>query len=390
MPANKTYDVIVVGCGSVGNPAAYHLAKAGLKVLVIDRRAAAGQGENKTAIGGVRATHSDPGKINVGLESIRIFSSWKDQYGFDIEWKPGGYCFPVYDEEIENTLKSLLPLQKGYGLNIDWVDADDIKAIIPGINSQGLRGGTYSPDDGQVSSILAPIAFQREAERCGAVYHFNERVTGYLREGDRITGVRTDKDQYSACWVVLTAGSDAAEHGPMLGIEIPVTPDSHEAGISAPVEHFLAPLIVDLRPGPEGKTTNFYFGQNREGQIIFCYTPKDLFIGTNRESLSEFLPVLAARMIALIPKFKNLLIRRVWRGCYPMTPDGVPIIDHAPGLEGLILAVGMCGQGLMLGPGVGKNIAAMITDNQPCISAEAQACFSCERDIYKADSEALK
>jgi sarcosine oxidase, subunit beta len=390
MPTNKVYDVIVVGCGSVGNPTAYQLAKAGLKVLVLDKRSAAGQGDNKTAIGGVRATHSDPGKISIGLESIRIFSTWKEIYGFDIEWKPGGYCFPVYDDNIENTLKGLLPYQQEYGLSINWVSPEEIKEIIPGINPLGLRGGTYSPKDGQVSSILAPIAFQREAKRCGAEYHFNEKVTGYLREGDRITGVKTDRGNYSSCWVVLAAGADAAEHGPLLGIDIPVTPDSHEAGISAPIEHFLAPLIVDLRPGPEGKTTNFYFGQNKEGQIIFCYTPKDLFTGTNRESLSEFLPVLAGRMIALIPKFKNLLIRRIWRGCYPMTPDGVPIIDYVPGLQGIILAVGMCGQGLMLGPGIGRNITSMITSNQPCISEEAQACFSCARDLYKSETETLK
>jgi sarcosine oxidase, subunit beta len=68
MAANKVYDVIVIGCGSVGNPTAYQLARAGLKVLVIDKRTAAGQGENKTAIGGVRATHSDPGKISIGLK----------------------------------------------------------------------------------------------------------------------------------------------------------------------------------------------------------------------------------------------------------------------------------------------------------------------------------
>jgi len=390
MPTNKVYDVIVVGCGSVGNPTAYQLAKAGLKVLVLDKRSAAGQGDNKTAIGGVRATHSDPGKISIGLESIRIFSTWKERYGFDIEWKPGGYCFPVYDDNIENTLKGLLPYQQEYGLSINWVSPEEIKELIPGINPLGLHGGTYSPKDGQVSSILAPIAFQREAKRCGAEYHFNEKVTGYLREGDRITGVKTDRGNYSSCWVVLAAGADAAEHGPLLGIDIPVTPDSHEAGISAPIEHFLAPLIVDLRPGPEGKTTNFYFGQNKEGQIIFCYTPKDLFTGTNRESLSEFLPVLAGRMIALIPKFKNLLIRRIWRGCYPMTPDGVPIIDYVPGLQGIILAVGMCGQGLMLGPGIGRNITSMITSNQPCIPEEAQACFSCARDLYKSETETLK
>ena len=72
--------------------------------------------------------------------------------------------------------------------------------------------------------------------------------------------------------------------------------------------HFLAPLVVDLRPGPEGKTANFYFGQNHEGQIIFCYTPKELFVGTNRESLSEFLPTLASRMIALVPRPRKHLV----------------------------------------------------------------------------------
>ncbi len=391
MPVNNHYDAIIVGCGSVGNPTAYQLAEAGLKVLVLDRRPSAGQGENKTAIGGVRATHSDPGKISTCLFSIDIFSTWEEKYGFDIGWKPGGYCFPVYDSGTEATLKGLIPYQKECGMTIDWVSPERVQQLIPGVNPEGLRGGTYSPKDGQVSSILAPIAFQREAEKNGAIYHFNERVTGYLRKGSRITGVKTDRTTYNAEWVVLAAGSDAAEHGPLLGIDIPVTPDSHEAGISAPIDHFLEPLVVDLRPGPEGKTANFYFGQNKEGQIIFCYTPKELFPGTDRESLSEFLPVLASRMISLIPKFKNLLIRRIWRGCYPMTPDGVPIIDYAPGLEGLILAVGMCGQGLMLGPGVGRNITSMIVEGSSCLSTEAQSCFRYERDLLEAaKTETLK
>jgi sarcosine oxidase, subunit beta len=118
----KGYDVIVVGAGSVGNPTACQLAQAGLKVLVIDRRSAVGQGENKTAIGGVRATHSDPGKISVCQESINIFSTWKEKYGFNIDWKPGGYCFPVYDERIEKTLTSLLPIQKNTGSKLTGSD----------------------------------------------------------------------------------------------------------------------------------------------------------------------------------------------------------------------------------------------------------------------------
>jgi sarcosine oxidase subunit beta len=389
-PGRSNYDVIVVGSGSVGNPAACLLAQRGLRVLVIERRPASGQGDNKAAIGGARATHSDPGKILTCIESLKIFSTWKETYGFDVGWKEGGYCFPVYTEAIERTLKAILPIQKQYGLVIDWVAPGRIAELIPGIATEGLRGGTFSPHDGQVSPLLSAVAFQREAMRHGAVYRFNERVTGYTRDGSRITGVVTNRGSYSTGTVVLAAGADAREHSEPLGIDIPVTPDSHEAGISAPVEPFLDPLVVDLRPGPEGRTANFYFGQNSDGQIIFCYTPKDLFVGTNRESLSEFLPILANRMISLIPRLRHLLIRRVWRGCYPMTPDGIPIIDRVGGVEGLVLAVGMCGQGFMLGPGVGKIVTSMICEGKSFLPEDVQRTFRYDRDLYAAKKEALK
>ena len=388
--SRPNYDVIVVGAGSVGNPTACLLAQRGLKVLAVERRPASGQGDNKAAIGGVRATHSDPGKILTCIESLKIFSTWQEHHGFHIGWKEGGYCFPVYTEPIEKVLKGILPIQKKFGLVIDWVGPERIAELIPGINEEGLRGGTFSPHDGQVSPLLAALAFQREAQRNGAVYNFNERVVGYMREKDRITGVITDKAKYSAGTVVLAAGSDAREHSEPLGVDIPVTPDSHEAGISAPVEPFLGPLVVDLRPGPEGRTANFYFGQNSEGQIIFCYTPKELFVGTNRESQSEFLPILAARMISLLPRLKNLLIRRVWRGCYPMTPDGVPIVGSVPGLEGLILAVGMCGQGFMLGPGIARMVTAMVCEPASLQQDEVSKAFRYDRDLLAAKKEALK
>jgi len=386
----KTYDAIVVGGGSVGVPSAYNLAKRGLKVLVIDRRSAVGQGDNKAAIGGIRATHSDPAKIVLCSRSLEQMSTWRETHGTDVGWKSGGYVFPVYDETLESTLRGLFPTQHKWKLNIEWVDADTLGELVPGVQKSGLRGGTYSPDDGQLSPLKVPIAFQRAAMEYGAEFNFNERVSGYQIDSGKIKGVKTDKGEYEAPIVVVATGADATEDGNMLGINLPINPDSHEAGITAPVEHFLKPLIVDMRPGPDGKTANFYFGQNDEGQIIFCYTPKKLFPGHNRESMSEFLPVLARRMITLIPRMRHLLVRRVWRGLYPMTPDGVPIIDNAPQIEGLTLAVGMCGQGFMLGPGVGGEVAALAVDGQTSLPAEAHNKVRYGRDFSNTGTEALK
>jgi sarcosine oxidase, subunit beta len=386
----SNYDAIVVGGGSVGTPAAYNLAERGLKVLVLEGRPAVGQGENKAAIGGIRATHSDPAKIVLCSRGLDQMSTWEETHGDDVGWKPGGYAFPVYDKPLEDTLRGLFPIQHEYELEIGWLGPDELAELVPGIRRGALRGGTYSPNDGQLSPLKVPVAFQRAAMSRGAEFHFNEQVVGYDIEGGTIKGVQTNKSRYAAPVVVIATGSDAARDGEALGIEIPVQPDSHEAGITAPVEHFLKPLIVDMRPGPEGKTANFYFGQNDEGQIIFCYTPSELFVGDNRESLSEFLPILASRMISLIPRLRHLLVRRVWRGCYPMTPDGVPIIDNVPEIRGLTLAVGMCGQGFMLGPGVGQEVAALVIDGETSLPPAAHEKIRYDRSFQVSKTEALK
>ena len=60
MSPQTNYDIIIAGAGSIGTPTAFFLAEAGFKVLVIDPRPSTGQASNKHAIGGIRATHSDP------------------------------------------------------------------------------------------------------------------------------------------------------------------------------------------------------------------------------------------------------------------------------------------------------------------------------------------
>ena len=123
MTASKIYDAIVVGAGSVGTPVAMSLAESGLKVLVLDGAPSVGQGSNKRAIGGLRATHSDPAKIRLCLRSLEVFSTWEERHGDKIEWFKGGYSYVAYRPEEERTLKDLLAVQKTCGLNIGWLDA---------------------------------------------------------------------------------------------------------------------------------------------------------------------------------------------------------------------------------------------------------------------------
>lgn len=358
MSAPRHYDAIIAGAGSVGVPIAFALANAGIRTLVLDGLASPGQGSNKAAIGGVRATHSDPAKIRLNLRTLDILKSWQQVYGDDIEWSTGGYAFVAYREQEEKTLKELLVVQKEYGLNIDWLDRAQMLELVPDLNRDGLTGGTFSPDDGHCSTLLTLHAFYDHARDCGAEFHFNEPLTAIEIEGGKVVGVQTPHGRYGADVVINAAGAEAAEVAQLAGLSVPVRPDSHEAAITEPVARFLTPMVVDIRPMPG--STNYYFYQHYTGQIIFCITPSPQIWGTDKRETSDFLPMVARRLIDLMPRLANVRVRRTWRGLYPMTPDGSPLVGWAREVEGFIQAVGMCGQGFMLGPGLGELITRMV------------------------------
>lgn len=357
----KSYDVAIIGAGSIGVPLSFYLARRGLSVLVLEKLQSPGRGQNRAAIGGIRATHSDPAKINICLRTIEIISHLEEEYGVNVDWIAGGYLFPVYDEATENKLKALLEFQKHYHLNIDWISPDEVNKIVPGINPEKLRGGTYSPGDGSASPLKTIDAFFMLSGYQGTDFHFNEEVIEFGVANRRIRTIKTNAGIYSAGLVIDAAGADSRKIGNLLGLDVPVYPDSHEAGITEPVKRFFEPMIVDVRP--EKGSANYYFYQNIVGQVVFCITPDPKIPGTDCDNTSVFLPQVIKRIVNLYPRLRNLRVRRTWRGLYPMTPDGFPIVGYSRKFENLLLATGMCGQGYMIGPGLGEFLSEIILDN---------------------------
>ena len=326
------------------------------------------KGSNKRAIGGIRATHSDPAKIQLCKRSLEIFSTFKEVFGNDIEWDQCGYAYVAYTPREEKILKDLLPIHQQAHIQNDWYDANDYLKIIPDLNPEGLIGGTFSPDDGSASPLLVNHAYYTHALALGAEFHFSEQVTSFTLANGRITQVNTTKASYSSSVVLNTAGAWAAEIGKLAGIDLPVQPDSHEAAITEPVARFLGPMVVDIRPAPG--STNYYFYQHITGQIIFCITPDPNAWGFNVSETSNFLPMVSKRMIEVMPRLSNIRVRRTWRGLYPMTPDGFPIIGWSPEISNMLLGVGFCGQGFMLGPSSGELLTRLVQDK---LSAADQA-----------------
>ncbi len=384
--STDTFDVVIVGAGSVGLPTACFLAEQGIKPLVIDQFASAGQGSNKAAIGGIRATHSSPAKIRLCLESLRVFSTWEQARGDNIEWARGGYAFVAYREHERAALQNLLKAQQRAGLNIGWLERREMLELVPALCAEGLLGGTYSPEDGSASPMLAAHAFYRRASELGVTFRFQERVTGVIRRRGMVVGVRTDKGGYATETIINAGGAWARAVANLAGLDVPVVPDSHEAGITEPVAPFLKPMVVDIRPA-DG-SANYYFYQHKPGGVVFCITPDPPIVGTDRRETSSYLPMIARRMVGLMPCLANIRVRRTWRGLYPMTPDGSPVVGRSKEIEGYIEAVGMCGQGFMLGPGVGLLLTRMLTGRE----TEADAETLKELTPYRAfaGAEALK
>ncbi|MFP4547507.1 MAG: NAD(P)/FAD-dependent oxidoreductase [Fidelibacterota bacterium] len=357
----KNYEVLIIGAGSVGVPLAFYLAKKGSKVAVIEKMPSVGRGQNRAAIGGIRATHSDPAKIQICQRSLDIVRRMEPEYGFDVDWVQGGYLFPVYDHDTERKLRNLLEYQQHFHLNIDWITPKEVEQLAPGITTKHLLGATYSPEDGSASPLKLIDAFYVMADYEGAEFHFNEEVIDFETAQNKITKVITTKDTYQADLIVNVSGGDARELCAKAGLEVPVYPDSHEGGITEPVKRFFEPMIVDIRPAKG--SANYYFYQNGEGQVVFCITPDPKIPGKDCDNTSEFLPQVIRRMVNLYPRLRNLRVRRTWRGLYPMTPDGFPIVGYAKEYTNMLLAIGMCGQGFMLGPGLGEILSEIIVDN---------------------------
>jgi sarcosine oxidase, subunit beta len=380
----ERFDAIVVGAGSVGVPTALAFAEAGARPLVVDAAASLGQGAHKAAIGGVRATHGDPAKVRVATESLATFSTWHEVHGDDIDWVTSGYAFVAYRPEEATLLRRLVERQRGVGLDVAWLDGDDLHERVPALRRDGLLGGTLSPGDGHCSTLKAGHAMAAAARRAGATFRFGERVLELTRRGDAVVGVRTERGTYEAGVVVNTAGSAAVALAASVGDALPITSELHEAGITEAVAPFLGPLVVDIRPGPG--SANVYAYQTRDGQVVFCLTPDPPLLGDDLSDTSAFLPQVARRLVDLMPRLRHARVRRTWRGVYPMTPDGSPLVGRSHSVDGLVHAAGMCGQGLMLGPGVGTLVTRLVRGELRPGDQETLAAWRPERAFERVEA----
>ncbi|GKT22832.1 hypothetical protein ADUPG1_012238 [Aduncisulcus paluster] len=406
-------DVVVAGAGSAGIAFAKSIDEKNMKatdsekvnVMVLEARPNGGQGSQKHAIGGVRQALSNPDKVLLVSDMLKDLKSWKaDKPEFeseseaDIEWFTTGYVFPAYNDEVEGLLKGIIATQSknaGKGLHPEtglcWINAKEVLKLCPWASAKNLKGAAYSPTDG----ICSPLRWATSAIRRAT---YDPEETGVsLSSGIRVLKIENDSETgESLVWcehVHPTTGEVDTTKRPIVihskkVIEslggavnlvldtsdlpmLPLLPDSHEACITAPnpdfnrkyidsdskeyIKAYPSPMFVDIRHGGvDGTTKNFYFYMNELGQVIMCSTPTPAVQGLDCSSTSRFLPEMCARTMEVFPDVAHSLVRRVWRGIYTNSVDGLPLLGWNKENNNIFHLNGLCGHGFMLSGGVGK------------------------------------
>jgi sarcosine oxidase, subunit beta len=361
----RTADVVIIGAGAIGCSIAYHLGLRGAKNVVVLEQEFVGSGTTSKAAGGIRVQFPTEVEIAFSMASLEFFKRFHEEMGVNPHLRQVGYLFLLGSEGDVEQYKQQIALQRQYGLDVRLLTPQDASAIVPQLRVDDLLAAVYSPQDGYADPHTVVQGYATKARECGVKILEQTEVTGVRLEGDRVVGVETTSGPIDTRLVVNAAGPWATRVAEMVGSKVPVYPRRRHIFVTEPFGDFVnpSPLVID-------RTSGFYC--RTEGRSILM-SPGDAqevqgYKVTIDWSMAE---ETARKAVQRVPVLECAGIMSGWAGLRPLTPDEHAIIDHLPGVEGFLCAVGFCGHGFQHSPAAGKVVAEMILDGQPSIDISA-------------------
>ena len=369
-----TADLVVIGAGAVGAACAYFAARAGLRVVVLDRGPVAG-GTSSAGEGNLLVSDKEPGpELDLALLSRRLWTEdlGRDAHSWELEAKGG---LVVGDDAAGlDALVAFAEHQRAVGVEAVVVGHDDLPAYEPHL-TRAVAGGVFYPQDAQVQPMLLTAHLLRLARRLGAQVVTGSEVVGLLRDGDRVTGVRTATGRISAGAVLNAAGTWSGAVAGLAGVDLPVLPRRGFVLVTQPlpplVRHkvYGAGYVADVASSDEALQTSPVVEGTPSGTIL---------VGASRERVgfdpTPSLPVLArlaAAAATLFPVLRDASLIRAYAGFRPYCPDHLPVIGPDPRAPGLWHACGHEGAGIGLSVGTGSVLAAALTGRAPEVDLHA-------------------
>lgn len=347
-------DVIVVGGGAVGASVAYALVKRGVTVTVIERDSVASHASG-FAYGGLFPTMGTgiPGPMVqharrcIALHK-QLAPELKETTGIDIELRSVVSIDLADDEAGYRDLEKSLAWQLNEDLEAELLDGDSVRRMEPALNVD-ITGGLVQDSHFEVDSYKYTLALVTAFEHAGGTYRSGD-VTGLMRDGDRVTGVRL------ASGDEVRSGAVVLENGPWAG-------DGRDELPSFPVRPLKGGILRLRFPGRDSvhrlSLGAHYFARKPDGLV---------WIGTTEEDAGfDDLPSTSARdsivtgAVAMAPALKSAKIVMHTACLRPVSSDGMPQLGAVPGHDGLFAANGAGKKGILLSPVIGRMVAGEVT-----------------------------
>jgi sarcosine oxidase subunit beta len=356
-PMPERAEVVIIGGGVIGLSIAYHLAKAGLRDVVVIERGYLAEGASGRNGGGVRQQWSTELNIRLMQESVELCRRFAVELGVNVWFRQGGYLFLARNQREVDRLTRNIDLQNRCGVPTRMLDPRGAADIVPELDLDGVLAAAFNPTDG----ILFPWPFlwgyARQAQARGVSVHTQTPVVGIERTEPGFV-VHTARGKVSARRIVNATGAWSGQVSRMLGFELPTWPIRHEICSSEPLKPFLRPMVSEL-------TSGLYFSQSMRGEIVGGVSVPSHGSTLRMGSTLEFLATYARRLVRLMPVLGDIKVLRQWAGPYDCSPDGNPILGAPRQHPDFFLACGFVGHGFMMAPIVGKLYAEWLGGGAP-------------------------
>lgn len=353
-------EVVVIGGGIIGCSIGYHLARAGRKVVLMEKEVIAYMESGRNG-GGVRQQGRDLRELPMAMESINMWQTLGEELDCDIEYRRAGNLMIATSDEEAEKIRNAVAQQQALGLTLFFLTGKEAREVCPAL-SDCVVAASFCPTDGNANPMATTIGFGRAAARAGVRIMLHTEAIGIEVANGEVRGVTTQKGTVRSAVVVNAAGPWARRIGELAGCNVPVINRRNQ--IIATEK--LPPVFSQFISG-----STIYMRQTRSGNVVIggsgpwervCYEA-----GTTSHTIMRY----ASRASMLAPVLKLSTVMRAFAGISGRTMDELPIMGFVDSPKGFCNACGFSGHGFALGPITGKLIAELVLNGKPSLSLDA-------------------
>ncbi len=362
----SSYDVVIVGGGGHGLATAYYLAaRHGISNVAVLERSYIGSGNVGRNTTLVRSNYMLEGNTQFFEHSLQLWEGLSHELNYNIMLSQRGQIVLAHSPAQLDVLARKGNIMLLNGIDAEILDRDEVMRLLPYLDYSDrarfpIYGGVLQRRAGTVRHDAVAWGYARAASALGVDIIENCEVTGFARDGNRVTGVVTSRGTIAAGRTALSVAGHSSQLAALAGLRLPVESHLLQAFVSEPIKPFVDHVISF---GAE----LFYISQSDKGGLVFGAHIDGFNSYTQRGQFAQ-VQTAAECAVALIPSLSRLRLLRHWGGIQDMTPDGSPFIGRTP-LANLYLNGGWCYQGFKATPAAGWCLAHTIAhdDEHPLV-----------------------